>query len=179
MAAATTGDVIRKRMMLVGDADCGNLTISCFSLFSRASLYLEVELTLVNTQGLDDYDRFLDEQYQDADIILLCFSVVNLVSLQNVVAKWYTQWKYALKHHPRTINFIVLVGLESDLRHDGDGRKKQQPISTEEGRKIAERIKASGYIECSAKTKENVEKVFEMATRISLEEEPRRRAQTI
>lgn len=45
----------------------------------------------------------------------------------------------------------------------------QEPVKTEEGRDMASRISAFGYLECSAKTKDGVREVFEMATRAALQ----------
>lgn len=54
----------------------------------------------------------------------------------------------------------------------------QEPVRSEEGRDMANRINAFGYLECSAKTKEGVREVFEMATRAGLQvrKNKRRRA---
>jgi Ras family protein A len=48
-------------------------------------------------------------------------------------------------------------------------KMKQEPVRPEEGRAMAERINAYGYLECSAKTKEGVREVFETATRAALQ----------
>ena len=45
---------------------------------------------------------------------------------------------------------------------------KQEPVTPEEGRAMAERINAIAYLECSAKSKEGVREVFETATRAAL-----------
>ena len=45
----------------------------------------------------------------------------------------------------------------------------QEPVKPEEGRDMANRIGAFGYLECSAKTKDGVRDVFEMATRAALQ----------
>lgn len=45
----------------------------------------------------------------------------------------------------------------------------QEPVKSEEGRDMAHRIGAVGYLECSAKTKDGVREVFEMATRAALQ----------
>lgn len=45
----------------------------------------------------------------------------------------------------------------------------QEPVKPEDGRDMANRIGASGYMECSAKTKDGVREVFEMATRAALQ----------
>lgn len=48
-------------------------------------------------------------------------------------------------------------------------------MKTEEGRDMSNRINASGYLECSAKTKDGVRDVFEMATRAALQAKKRGR----
>lgn len=45
----------------------------------------------------------------------------------------------------------------------------QEPVKPEDGRDMANRISAFGYMECSAKTKDGVREVFEMATRAALQ----------
>jgi len=66
------------------------------------------------------------------------------------------------------------VGNKKDLRNDENTRRelakmKQEPVKPEEGRSMAEKINAFGYLECSAKTKEGVREVFETATRAALQ----------
>jgi len=56
---------------------------------------------------------------------------------------------------------ILVVGLLPDKRNE-------RQVSTEEGVKIANSRNLNGYIECSPKTGENVEKVFEALTRLIL-----------
>ena len=48
-------------------------------------------------------------------------------------------------------------------------KMKQEPVKGEEGRSMAEKINAFGYLECSARTKEGVREVFELATRAALQ----------
>ena len=69
---------------------------------------------------------------------------------------------------------IVLVGNKKDLRFDEQTRKelsksKQEPVKTEDGRAMAEKIGAYAYLECSAKLNEGVREVFETATRAALQ----------
>lgn len=51
----------------------------------------------------------------------------------------------------------------------------QEPVKTDEGRDMANRISAFGYLECSAKTKDGVREVFEMATRAALQVRKRKK----
>ena len=47
--------------------------------------------------------------------------------------------------------------------------KLQEPVSSDEGKEMAQRINAYAYLECSAKFNEGVKEVFETATRAALE----------
>lgn len=66
-------------------------------------------------------------------------------------------------------NWIELVFLH------GFVLPKQEPVKSEEAREMANRINAFGYLECSAKTKDGVREVFEMATRAALQAKKRGR----
>lgn len=58
----------------------------------------------------------------------------------------------------------VLVFSERNSLHS-----KQEPVRAEDAREMANKICAFGYLECSAKTKDGVREVFEMATRAALQ----------
>lgn len=45
---------------------------------------------------------------------------------------------------------------------------RQEPVSVEDGQAMAYRIGAQGYLECSAKTKDGVRKIFETATQLAI-----------
>lgn len=52
----------------------------------------------------------------------------------------------------------------------------QEPVKVEEARDMANKINACGYLECSAKTKDGVREVFEMATRAALQAKKRKKS---
>uniref|UniRef100_A0A8D2DFI0 Ras homolog family member C n=1 Tax=Sciurus vulgaris TaxID=55149 RepID=A0A8D2DFI0_SCIVU len=129
----------------------------------------KVELALWDTAGQEDYDRLRPLSYPDTDVILMCFSIDSPDSLENIPEKWTPEVKHFCPNVP-----IILVGNKKDLRQDEHTRRelakmKQEPVRSEEGRDMANRISAFGYLECSAKTKEGVREVFEMATRAGLQ----------
>ncbi|KAF0978477.1 hypothetical protein FDP41_002297 [Naegleria fowleri] len=116
-----------------------------------------VSLGLWDTAGQDDYDRLRPLSYPDAQVFLVCFSVVNHTSLTNVKAKWVPE----VRHHCPKVP-IVLAGTKCDLRKDKDyiQREGLQVVSPEEGQRVAKEVGAQYYSECSAKSQEGLKETF-------------------
>ena len=175
---------IRKKLVIVGDGACGK---TCLLLvFSKdefpdthvptvfenyvADMKVDgkmIELALWDTAGQEDYDRLRPLSYPDTDVVLMCFSVDNSDSFENIPEKWAPEVRHFCPNVP-----IILVGNKKDLRHD-DGVKEELSskvarVTSEEGCLMCERIKAHAYIECSAKTREGVRDVFETAAKAAL-----------
>ncbi|KAL5109488.1 Transforming protein RhoA [Taenia crassiceps] len=149
---------IRKKLVIVGDGTCGKTCLLIvFSKDQFPEVYVPTvfenyvaDIEMENTR--EDYDRLRPLSYPETDVILMCFSIDSPDSLENISEKWTAE----------------------DLRNDEKTRMelakvKQSPVTTEQGKAKANQIGAYGYVECSAKTKENVREVFEMATRAALE----------
>jgi len=127
-----------------------------------------IELGLWDTAGQEEYDRLRPLSYANANVFLICFSVVNPVSFENVSAKWYPEVMHFCPEVPQ-----ILVGTKLDIRNDAPTLEKlksqgQKPIPTEQGHDLARRIKAVKYMECSAKTTENLKSVFDEAVKAVL-----------
>merc|ERR1712216_983036 len=110
-----------------------------------------VQLGLWDTAGQEDYDRLRPLSYPQTDVFLVCFSVVNPTSLENVEFKWHKE----LQHHALNVP-IILVGTKVDLRRE------------EQSKAMANKIKAVKYLECSALTQEGLKEVFDSAIRTAL-----------
>merc|ERR1712046_13113 len=100
------------------------------------------------------------------DVFLLCFSVVNPQSKNNIQTKWFPE----INHHANGVPFI-LVGTKLDLRTDENyinklAQKNQKPVTTGEGQELAQSLQAQTYIECSALTQDGLKQVFDEAIRV-------------
>ncbi|KHN98685.1 RacA [Metarhizium album ARSEF 1941] len=144
-----------------------------------------ISLGLWDTAGQEDYDRLRPLSYPQTDVFLLCFSLINPASFDNIRSKWYPE----IDHHAPNIP-IILVGTKLDLKEEYDRRddaekngdkhafdnaskevrelkekKRQRPIEFREGLACAREIGAYKYLVCSALTQSNLKGVFDEAIR--------------
>lgn len=128
---------------------------------------VRISLTLWDTAGQEDYERLRPLSYPGTDVFLLCFSVDNDRSYENIAIKWHPE----VRHHcPRTP--CILVGTKTDLRDDTEQTSESSIISKAQGKKMAAKIKAVKYVECSAKKTDGVKEVFEEAVKAVLNPRP-------
>ncbi|KAI4823486.1 hypothetical protein KUCAC02_012069 [Chaenocephalus aceratus] len=142
---------IRKKLVIVGDGACGKTCL--LIVFSK-------------------------DQFPEVYVPTVFEKLYSPDSLENIPEKWTPEVKHFCPNVP-----IILVGNKKDLRNDDHTRRelakmKQEPVKFEDGKEMSNRISAYGYQECSAKTKDGVREVFEMATRAALQAKKRGRKNT-
>lgn len=116
-----------------------------------------------DTAGQEDYDKLRPLSYPGTHVFILCYSVINQSSYDNVTAKWYPEIK---KNCPDTP--IILCGTKIDLKNDPGfmkslEQKGQKALTFSQGEELAKKISAIKYCECSAKTREGLKEVFDEA----------------
>lgn len=128
-----------------------------------------INLGLWDTAGQEDYDRLRPLSYPQTDIFLVCFSIVNRASMANVRNKWIGEVRHHCPNAP-----VLLVGTKSDLRADSEtltslrNKNLGEPITQEEVAALAKEVNADAWIECSARTQQNLGRVFDEAIRLAL-----------
>jgi Ras family protein A len=179
-----TGSKQRRKLVIVGDGACGKTslvsayaqkdfplnymptvfentlinTVVAIPLGRKKGASHPCEVTIWDTAGQEDFDRLRPLSYPDADIVLLCFSIDEPNSLDNILQRWHPEIVHFLPNVPR-----LVVGLKGDRRNDS-----RQVTSVGEAKAVAEKIGASGpYLECSALNGDNVEDVFEAALKLT------------
>ena len=122
-----------------------------------------VTLELADTAGQEEYKRLRALSYPDTDIFLICYSVVDSASYDNISNIWIKE----LDHYsPNSIK--IIVGTKIDLRDDPVFRN-DKILRQEDGVKLKEQVGAHSYFECSAFTKEGLTEVFQTAAKIGKE----------
>ncbi|CAG0886461.1 unnamed protein product [Darwinula stevensoni] len=125
-------------------------------------------LHLHDTAEQADYDHLRHLSYPQTDVFLVCFSVASPSSFESVRERWVPD----VTHHcPKTP--FLLVGTKIDLRDDAAtleelAENEQKPITVKQGDKLAKKLKAVKYVECSALTREGLKNVFDEAILVAL-----------
>ncbi|XP_021113191.1 rho-related GTP-binding protein RhoF isoform X3 [Heterocephalus glaber] len=122
----------------------------------------------VSDTGQEDYDRLRPLSYQNTHLVLICYDVMNPISYDNVLIKWFPEVTHFCRGTP-----MVLIGCKTDLRKDKEQLRKLraaqlEPITYNQGLSACQQIRAALYLECSAKFRENVEDVFREAAKVAL-----------
>ncbi|CAL1714914.1 unnamed protein product [Somion occarium] len=154
---------IQRKVVVCGDGACGKTSL--LNVFTRGfftqvyeptvfenyvhDLYVDdqlVELSLWDTAGQEEFDRLRSLSYAETHVIMICFSVDNPTSLENVESKWIDE---ILEYCPGVK--LVLVALKCDLRDDRGvqdrlARFGMHTVQYEEGLTVARRIRASRYL---------------------------------
>ncbi|KAH8926093.1 hypothetical protein BT69DRAFT_1348286 [Atractiella rhizophila] len=177
--------VLQRKVVVLGDGACGKTSLlnvytrGFFPQYYEPTVFenhvhdlwiddAQVELSLWDTAGQEEFDKLRSLSYADTHVVMLCFSVDQPVCLENVESKWI----HEIIEHCEGVK-LCLVALKCDLRDDPGTREKlqrfgQHPVEYEAGLQVARRIRASRYLECSAKHNRGVTECFEEAARVAI-----------
>lgn len=172
---------LKKKLVIVGDDLTGKTSILFASgnrtlppdyvptvlEYYSASIKIDeevIELIISDTSGKTEYDSLRALTYRRADVILICFSIDNPESFQNVAEKWWPQ----VHHYGESQVPVLLVGNKKDMRYD----LNQKLVTPSEGHLMATRIGVLCYVECSATTKEGIAEVMRIVALASVRKEP-------
>ena len=137
---------------------------------------IPINLGLWDTAGQEDYDTLRPLSYALTDVFIICFSLVDRASFENIRPKWYEEIRL---HFTNTGSNkpIILVGTKLDLREDKEtlakqfgktGNRTRSIITYPEGLSLARDVGAVQYLECSALTTKGLRVIFDQAVRAAL-----------
>jgi len=164
------------KIVIFGDAGTGKTTLThrfLTNLFVHdvgSTIGVDFQLKLLESGGnkvkLQIWDfageerfRFLLPSYvKGASGGIFMYDITNYASLSHI-----NEWFEILEEEKNLKeNFpVVVVGGKIDLEH-------YQEVTTIKAMQIAKSKNAKGFIECSSKTGENVNKIFQLLTRLIL-----------
>ncbi|XP_076472662.1 rho-related GTP-binding protein RhoE-like [Babylonia areolata] len=178
---ASDSTEVKSKIVVVGDCQCGKTTLihryvqskfqesytpTGFDTYSgsyNVSDTYTIHMSIWDTSGDAGYDRVRPLSYSDANLIIICFSIDNPESMENVVSKWHPEVREHCPTQP-----IMLVGCKADLRSEAKnlpvGTPRPAFVSYDQGLKTAKHIGALVYSETSSKTSQrSVNDVMEVA----------------
>lgn len=122
---------------------------------------VQIRLGLWDTAGSESFRHIRPRSYEQADVVLICYSVANPASFASVRRRWIGEVK---EHLPRTP--VLVVATQTDQRETGPNQA--HCVSSSDGKQLAHDIHAKGYLECSALSNRGVQQVFECAVRTAI-----------
>ncbi|MBN3278554.1 RHOH protein, partial [Polyodon spathula] len=122
---------------------------------------IQISLGLWDTAGNDAFKGIRPLSFQQADVVLICYSVTNHTSFVSIRNKWINEIRSYLPKTP-----VLVVATQTDQREMGPNRASC--ITPADGKRLARDIKAKGYLECSALSNRGVQQVFECAVRTAV-----------
>ena len=129
-------------------------------------------LGLFDTPSHENYDKLRPMSYSQANVILICYSVVRPSSFKSITEKWVPEIHFFANKTP-----FFLVGTQTDLRNDLNvdlnsskvKKVSKEVVSRKQGKKLAKELakygSCIGHVECSALTQQGLKTVFDEAIR--------------
>lgn len=94
-------------------------------------------------KGQEEFDRLRSLSYNDTHVIIVCFSIDNKDSLENIPNKWIEELQEGCPQAK-----TILVALKCDLRDDEVALKKIKPILYEEVNKAKKKNHSTFFYSC-------------------------------
>lgn len=152
------------RPFLINPMSLDPLSHTTTPIFYRVvnRLYL---LSVSDGIGSETYKHLRLALYPGTDIFLLCFSVMDSSTLENIKAVWLPEIR-----GPCPKARFLLVGLQADLRNKSSN-SGDSPVPKEKAISTAAELGAIKYIECSSEPDHGIEEVFAEALLVGAEVE--------
>lgn len=141
---------------------CIYLCVTCFHLLVQLSQNID---HIINRLFVlqEEYQGLRLLSYPGTHVFLMSFSIVMPESMKNLELKWIPEVRHQVPNAA-----YILVGTQVDLRDDEKigqklQKRRQKPVTAEEGQKLAKRLNCECYVECSALTRQGLKDVFDEA----------------
>jgi Ras-related protein Rab-7A len=119
----------------------------------------EVTLQIWDFAGEERYKILFPSFVRNADGGIFMFDLTRYFSLKNI-DDWLSFFREEMKFSNKQIP-IIMVGSKLDL-------EEKRSVDMEETMELAKSKNLQGYFECSSKTGDNVDNIFETITKLML-----------
>lgn len=85
------------------------------------------KVNLIDTTGQEDYQKMRSLFYHDRDVFLVCYSVGNRASFENVREKWVPE---VIQHSPETPILIVAFNTDLNLTYNSTSYQHSRGVDT-------------------------------------------------
>lgn len=119
---------------------------------------VKVRLIMWDLAGQEKYRVVRSMYFQGCEGALLVYDITRINTLESIDSKWLRDFKKYVKKK----GVFIVIGNKSDL-------EEQRAVTIERGKELATKIKASNFIETSAKVRENIEEAFTLLVNQILE----------
>lgn len=171
-----TMPIKRRKLVIVGNARTGKTCVlfrfrddkfpefetlptvmdNYFTTCELDNIHYEIELW--DTAGQEQFDRLRPMSYNNADVVIILYSVTNQSSFDNVKMLWAPEIN---RYCPTTP--IILAGNKLDLQRN----IKNKGLDNSSINDMAKSIRAASCIEISAKSGYNCQELLHTAIRLS------------
>ncbi|XP_076441613.1 cdc42 homolog [Babylonia areolata] len=127
---------------------------------------VEVSMTLVDTCGLDEYQKLREKVCVSADAFLVCFDVTCPTSLERVKDQWLPEIR---KYNSAAPFVLVATKCDERIKAQIEGKPSSATVSFSQAKAMAQELGAKNYCESSAKNATGLKKVFEEAAQAGLQ----------
>ncbi|KAL3277095.1 hypothetical protein HHI36_012453 [Cryptolaemus montrouzieri] len=138
--------------------DDSQYTPTVFDVYSMTVPINNENCTVIlsDTAGQEEFDKLRKFAYKNVDVFILCYAINERNSFENVRTQWNPEIRHSCPHAK-----IILAGTKAD-----DIARAE--VLESEGKDLAKRIRADGFIQNSAKTRYNIDETFSRAISIAL-----------
>jgi len=134
-------------------------------------------LDLTPSFGRIDYGKNQRPFFRQSDALVICASTVRDRNKTGTLKPFYHA---TTARHDNPYLPVLLVGTKTDLKtNPPKDSEDREYITVEDGERVAKEVGASGYMECSALTRDGLDKILEKIAILAREEKKRKEGEKV
>lgn len=162
-------EVVNKKIIMLGDTKTGKTTLlqnikngpnyiieqimgNKYELKAKSKSKIYTRITIWDGIVSGYRTDYRPIAYKNTDLIIFLYAIDSYNSFDNITKKWLTE----VQTFSPDVNILVIGNKKESRLNDS-----QKTVSYEDGNRLAEKINAVGFIECSAFDEEGLNNVVQ------------------